>query len=290
VYDRASVQLEDKVVEDYGAARAEAQQREDVVSRGDEQLPETVGEAVTESSMELRGALLGAIRMVLADQQVHVAELALPAREARALEALQLAVTGQSELGAFLYASDRRDMLEQALAVLQPDLTHTDAQTARELQAQLSEITARVGELRHTLTSLDDAQDELVEVQQKAALEETESDDKPKPKPSDPDAPRPATTLTGPALPDTAPPPTTLVGPALPDAPTPPTTLVGPALPDAPTPPTTLVGPDLPETRTPPTTLVGPELPAVPPPVTTLGDPAELAARAQLPWWRRPFG
>jgi hypothetical protein len=55
-------------------------------------------------------------------------------------------------------------------------------------------------------------------------------------------------------------------------------------------PPTTLVGPDLPEPRTPPTTLVGPDLPDAPAAPSTLGDPAELAAQAQLPWWRRPFG
>jgi len=254
------VQLEDKVVEDYGAARSEAQQREDVLSRGDEQLPETVGEAVTASSVELRGKLLGAIRMVLANQQVHVIELELPAREARALEALQLAVTGRSELGAFLYASDRRDMLEQSLAMLQPDLIHTDARSAHELAAQLSEITERVGELRHTLTSLDDAQDELVEVQQKATLVDGDSEDPAKPAPRDPDAPRPASTLTGPERPQPAPAPTTLVGPERPETPTPPTTLVGPELPETPTPP------------------------------TTLGDPAELAAQAKLPWWRRPFG
>jgi hypothetical protein len=269
------VQLEDKVVEDYGAARAEAQQREDVLSHGEEQLPETAVEAVTESSVQLRGKLLGAIRMVLADQQVHVVELRLPAREARALEALQHAVTGRSELGAFVYASDRRDMLEQALAVLQPDLGHTDAKSAEELHAQLSEITTRVGELRHTLTSLDDAQDELVEVQQKATHEQGEPDDKPKPKPSDPDAPRPATTLTGAERP--APP-------------SPATTLTGPERPAPPSPATTLTGPERPEARAPATTLVGAEPPAAPAPVSTLGDPAELAARAKLPWWRRPFG
>jgi hypothetical protein len=284
------VQLEDKVVEDYGAARAEAQQREDVLAHGEEQLPETVAEAVTEASVQVRGKLLGAVRMVLADQQVRVGELRLPTREAHALEALQVAVSGRNELNAFIYATDRRDLLEQALAVLQPDLIHTDAKTAHELHAQLSELTARVGALRHTLTNLEDAQDELVEVQQKATLEQGEPDDKPKPSPLDPDAPRPATTLTGPERPEASPPPTTLVGPELPEPRTPPTTLVGPELPEPRTPPTTLVGPELPEPRTPPTTLVGPELPEPRTPPTTLGDPAELAERAKQPWWRRPFG
>jgi len=224
------VQLEDKLVEDFGAARAESQQREDVLAHGEDQLPEAVTEAVSEASVQLRGKLLGAIRMVLADEEVAVADLQLPAHEAHALDALQIAVSGRSTIGKFVFACDRRDLLEQALAVLQPNLLHADDKSARALHAQFAELTSRVGELRHTLTNLEDAQDELIEGQLKPSLEQGETDPSDKPKPSDPDAPRPATTL---------------------------------------------VGADL------------PEAPAAP---STLGDPAELAAQAQIPWWRRPFG
>ncbi|MBC7976805.1 MAG: hypothetical protein H7138_17660, partial [Myxococcales bacterium] len=194
------MQLEEKLVEDHGAARTELQQREDVLSHGEEQLPEAITEAVSQASTELRGKLLGAIRMVLEDQDVEISELALPEHEANALESLQIAVSGRSDLGRFVYASDRRDMLEQALAVLQPNLIHADVKSAHELEAQFEALTARVGDLRHRLTNLEDSQDELVEVQQKSLLEEGETapGDKPKPAPSDPDAPRPATTLTGP--------------------------------------------------------------------------------------------
>ena len=288
------MQLEDKLVDGREAAHAESQQRADVLAHGEEMLPEPVVEAVHDAALEKRGQLLGAIRMILDRESLIVSNLRLPQLESRALEALQVATSGKSrDLGQFVYASDRRDMLERALAVLQPNLTHADDQTAHELHAQFADLSERVAELRHTLAELEDAQDEL-ETPQKEALEKAEPGDKPKPKPkpvpSDPDAPRPPTTLVGPELPESATPPTTLVGPELPEPATPPTTLVGPELPESATPPTTLVGPELPEPQRPPTTLVGPELTPEAPQVSTLGDPEELAAKAKLPWWRRPFG
>jgi hypothetical protein len=298
------VELQDKLVEDRDAALVEVQQREELEEHGKDELPEPVTEAVRDATVERRAQLLGAMRMVLDRQKLDFSQLALPARELRALEALQTAVDGRTVLDEFVYASDRRDLLEGALGVLQPDLVHADALGAHELRAQFADLTERVGELREALTDLEDAQDELLEDHERAALEAAQGEPKPKPTPvpSDPDAPRPATTLTGAELPEPAPQPTTLTGPEVPEPAPPPTTLTGPDLPEPKPPATTLMGPDLPEPPTPATTLTGADLPDAPPPPSTLGDDApaapgtaaasaaDEAAKAKRPWWRRPFG
>ena len=291
------MQLEDKLVDGREAAHAESRQRADVLEHDEEALPEPMVEAVQDAALEQRGQLLGAIRMILENSQTLVVDhLHLPQRESRALDALQVAVSGKShDLGTFVYATDRRDMLEQALAVLQPNLIHADDKSARELHAQFADVTERVSKLREALTELEDSQDELLEGHQKEALEKAATEPpgsgaKPKPEPSDPDAPRPPTTLTGPELPEPATPTTTLTGPELPEPATPTTTLTGPELPEPARPPTTLIGPELPPAPEPASTLVGPELPPEAAPASSLGDAEELAAQAKLPWWRRPFG
>ena len=292
--------LKDKIVESHDAAHAELQQREEQQRKyGKDRLPPPVVEALHEASRERRAQLLGAIRMILGRQRLEVGRLHMPARETQALQALQAAVEGKStDLQQFVYASDRRDLLERALGVLQPDLTRTDDKTAHELHAQLADLSLRLGELRHRLSSLEDAQDELLRGQEAEAEIVAAPGDKPKPRPSDPDAPRPATTLTGPDLPersDPAPAPSTLTGPELPEDRPAPSTLAGPELPEDRPAPSTLTGPELPEDRPAPSTLTGPELPEPAPAPSTLGttdgDAAgDAPAGAKKPWWRRPFG
>ncbi|HEY0482148.1 MAG TPA: hypothetical protein VGD37_31730 [Kofleriaceae bacterium] len=285
------MQLEDKLVEDRDAAHAESQQREDVEDRGEDTLPAPVTEALHDAALEHRGELLGAVRMILDRQHVEISQLRMPVRESSALDALQVAVDGKSsDLNQFVYASDRRDLLERALGVLQPNLTRADDQTARELHAQFADLAERVAELRHELTDLEDAQDELLEGHEKDALQAPGAPPKPPPKPSDPDAPRPATTLTGPEMDD------------LPATPPPATTLTGPDLPATTPAPTTLIGPERPEPPRPASLLTDPgqrDLPEAPPPPSTLGaDAATQAdgpaggdpAKPGRPWWRRPFG
>jgi hypothetical protein len=284
------VQLENKIVEDLEARHAESRGREDVEERAPEALPSQEVEAVVHHATEVRGELLGAIRMVLEHQPIEISALQLPEREKGALEALVVAVEGRNPIG------------EQALAVLQPDLTRADDQTARELQVQFADLTDHVGELRHTLTNLEDAQDELVEGRHellgKAADEPA---DKPKPKPSDPDAPRPPTTLTGPERPEPPRPASTLSGAERPEPQRPASTVSGPERPEPPRPPTTLSGPDRPELPRPASTLSGPDRPEPPRPASTVYGPegAEPAAGAaaeteasktKRPWWRKPFG
>jgi hypothetical protein len=295
------VQLEDKIVEDVEEAHAESQQRADRDAHGEELLPAPAIEALVDASTTLHGELLGAIRMLLDHQALDVEALKLPEREREALAALEIAVEGRSSTGTFVYAEDRRDLLEQALAVLQPDLARGNDPAARELQAQLEDLTDRVGDLRHALANLEESQDdELIERQRASAAgkQDDEPGDKPKP-PGEPDAPRPATTLTGPDRPEPARPPSTVTGPDRPEPPRPPSTVTGPERPVPPRPPSTLTGPDRPEPSPPPSTLTGPERPEPPrPPSTLTGEPAAATSEpatgdegsARRPWWRRPSG
>lgn len=292
------MQREDKLVDGPDVAQAEKEQRAEIEAQGEETLPAAVVEAVQGAALDQRGELLGAVRMILAGDALTTSELGLPPREARALEALQIAVEGRGDLGQFVYAEDRRDLLEQALAVLQPGLMYLGGVAAHEIAGQLADIGQRVGALRAHLTRLDDAQEELLEDGQKAALEAAaaEAADKPKPAPVDPDAPRPATTLTGPDLPATPPPPSTLAGPGPDVRPSPaPTTLTGPDLREPPRPPSTLAGPG-PDVvpSPPPTTLTGPDLAAPPRPPSTLSEPGPATPAtdegAKKSWWRKPFG
>jgi hypothetical protein len=270
-----TVQREAKLVDGPDAAHAELMQREDIQRRSDEELPETFDVALAGASLPLRAQLLGVVRMILAREDLDMTQLTLPTLEREALIALKVAVEGKShDLGSFVYAQDRRDLLERALAVLQPDISEADLGTARELQAQFDDLVQRVGELREHLGSLEDAQGEIETRALAAVMEEGAADtsDKPKPKPSDPDAPRPPTTLTGPERPEPARPPTTLTGPERPEPGRPPTTLTGPERPEPARPPTTLTGPELAPEEAAPSTLDGEH------------------DDKKKPWWRRPFG
>ncbi len=165
-----------------------------------EALPE-IGEEVRDTERADGSALLDAMRQILANSPLAIENLALPAREIKALDALQKAVTGKSDTQMFLFAEDRRSMLEQALAVLQPNLTATGSGAElAELSDGLEQMTKRVTALRHKLTNLSDAQDELMADEKDRFLEAAaaESGDKPAAKPTDPDAPRPASVLKGP--------------------------------------------------------------------------------------------
>jgi hypothetical protein len=167
-------------------------------------------------------SLLAAMREILEHRHVVINDLALPQRELRALEALKAAVTGKDgELSQFVYASDRRDLLEQALAVLQP-------RVMSDLTRPFQDLVQRIGSLRHDLKDLEDAQDELLEANQEVGVDKADADtaDKPKPIPDDDlslDGPerklvKPSTSLTG----ERPPPqklPSTLDGPPLPAEP-----------------------------------------------------------------------
>ena len=279
------MQLEDKLVDGLEAAHAESRQREDLEDRGEDLLPEPVNAAIVEAGLAQRGRLLDAIRLIFDRQTVEVASLYMPAGETRALEALQIATTGRGELGQFVYAEDRRDLLERALAALQPSLS------THELHAQVGELSARVSEIREQLASLEDAQDEAATEHRAAPEQVGDPSDKPEPPSSAPDAPRPASSLAGPG-PEVVPAPvaTSLTGPELAELVRPPTSLIGPELAEPAKPLTSLVGPEPAAAPAPVTTLIGAELAPEARPASSLGDADELAAQAARPWWRRPFG
>jgi len=265
------VRQEDKEI-DGPALERDATLRESELSESidEEELPEIASEVQRDPALEHRSQLLGAMRMILARETLVVTQLRLPQREERALQALQAAVSGKSTaFDQFVFADDRRDMLEQALAVLQANLTRGDDKAVAELHAKFGDLVAQVASLRHELKELGDSQDELLEANQKAGMTEaSETDDKPKPPAVDPAAPKPA---SRPAAPQ----PSTPVGP---DGTTP-STLTGPELPAAPAQPSTLTGPEPPPSPPPPTTLARPDLPPQPAWSSTLGVPDDPARR-----------
>lgn len=148
---------------------------------------------------ELRGhgearheQLLEVMRALLEGRDVAIGALQLPEHERRALEALQAAITGRStDLDQFVYAEDRRTMLEQALAVLQPDLI------SQKVTQQLEELTSRVTDLREQLMNLEDSQADTIGAEHPVTKGEAgDTDDKPDDKPHGPDTPEPASTLS----------------------------------------------------------------------------------------------
>jgi hypothetical protein len=275
------VKADDKEVDSPELLRAT--KKEDELDKGDdEELPELAGEEVRDTKNDDRGLLLGSMRAILDGQSIVVNDLRLPKRQLLALEALKAAVDGRDQdIDHFMYASDRSELLEQALAILQPNLAQGDA---KDIRGVMHEMIARVGDLRRDLKGLEDAQDELLDGQQKHDLAkgEGDTDDKPKPKP-DGDA-----SLTGPERKE---PPmvTSLLGPEIKEAPKPATTLVGPDRKDEPKPASALAGPEVTDPK-PDSSLGGPELKEAPEQPSSLGDPAELEAQNKKPWWRRPFG
>ncbi len=168
------MRVEDKALEGLELERAQRLEVEDA-KQAEAELPVLAGEEVRDLELEHRGRLFAAIQRILAREQLTVSLLHLPQREANALEFLQSAVTGRSvNLGEFIYAEDRSAMLEQALAVLQQNLTHGSSAELAALHAKFEALTSQVSELRGQLHDLEDAQDDLIE--QKARPEKAETD------------------------------------------------------------------------------------------------------------------
>lgn len=263
------------------------------VQEEEEEMPILSVEEVMDAELAHRGRLFDAIQLILADEKLNISLLYLPQREANALEFLQAAVTGEDTMGEFVFAEDRGALLEQALAVLQANLTHGDHGKLGELHAKFDQLSDRVATLRAELLSLEDAQDDLFDEKRQYVEELDEADevdpadkgdkgDKGEPEARDSITDFIASALTalaevgkaleGPEVPDKVTPPSTLVGQAIPDKKPGPTTLVGPEVPDLVTAPSTLVGAAIPEKPVAPSTLDGPEVKPTPK-VSTLGEP-----------------
>jgi hypothetical protein len=247
------LRAEDKQVDGIELERAERETESELEKEDDEELGELVVEEKRDLARTEQGALLEAVRAIFARDYVVVSALRLPHHELRALDALKAAVDGRDgALHQFVYAADRRELLEQALAVLQPNLAYDDRQYAA--------LVAHVSELRHELTSLEDAQDELLEHHEVAAVK---TDAKPPPEDDqpevDPDAPK-ASTLYGAEVAAPAKPGTSLGDAAE----------IAAAQKDA-----------IPKSR------VEPEQAGA---VEPAAEAAAADAPKKKPWWKRPFG
>jgi hypothetical protein len=251
------VRFEDKAIDGPDRELEEQRTAVNLEEEDQEEVPEIRIAEVLASAQE--NVVLEAMREILEHRHIVINDLKLPQKELRALEALKAAVTGRDgELSQFVYASDRRDLLEQALAVLQP-------RVMSDLTRPFLDLVQRVGTLRHDLKDLEDAQDNLLEANAEVGREKGDTDtaDKPVPKPPKPDD---DLSLDGPER-----------------------KIVKP--------PSELAGPERPIVK-PPTSLNGPQLPPEPEHETTVGskqdlDEAKIAEPQRLktiPFWRNRDG
>lgn len=197
------MRVEEKEVDGQELHRAE--QKDSLLDREDKELQQGLANErlVDKSSDEL---LLATMQQIIEKKPVHVRSLGLPPREAKALEQLQQAVTGRDvNMNTFVFADDRRTMLEQALAVLQPNMSASHSSIVGGLRWEMSHLVSEIHELRLDLRELEDAQEDgIVERQRNHVKAETpaagDTEDKPV---SDPDAPKPKSSLSdGPAVVD----------------------------------------------------------------------------------------
>jgi hypothetical protein len=186
------VRYEDKEVEGLDLEHAQEHQREGVVV---EDHLDAVPALRPEEVEAQDNVALDAMRAILEHRHLVINDLGLPQRELRALQALQVAVSGKDhELAQFVFASDRRDLLEQALAVLQP-------KSLDERSQPYLDLVQRVGSLRHELKELEDAQDNLLEANPEVGVVKAESDPAGQPKPPQAKPADDDRSLTGPERP-----------------------------------------------------------------------------------------
>jgi hypothetical protein len=143
--------LHDEVREEEGLATHEVAEQEEA--------EEMDAEAAVEVTAALHGRVLAAMRDILDESHVNVGQLGLPDRDERALLALQAAISGKSaDLGTFLYASERIEQLEGALAVLQPSLVESGKlELGGATDVEMLDLIEQVGRVREGLKSLEDA-------------------------------------------------------------------------------------------------------------------------------------
>lgn len=225
---------EDKEVDGPDLERAEERKRanELVKGKGDE-LYDLDGKPESfDRDGERTSVVIGAVQTILKRERIVIDTLQLDRRELRALEALKTAVEGRDQqINGFVFAEDRQTLLEQALAVLQPDL----ASVQEEGGKPFADLMKGVAALRAELSKLFAAQvAKGSKPRRKAIATEGDKDDKP-----DDDA---DTSLTGPERTIDKPkssldgperaiekPPTSLTGPERKPEPKGPTTLGDPA-------------------------------------------------------------
>lgn len=201
---------EDKELDGPDLEQAEERKREnELVEEREDELYDLDGREPAPMHERRSEEVHGAMRTILERGTLVINDLKLPRRHLEALEALKTAVEGRDQkLSRFVYAEDRRTLLEQALAVLQPELA-----SLQDLGEPFQELIAQVGSLRERLDKLEDAEEELVEGRAKdAVVDESDSDDKPDDE-GDDEGDDDDTSLDGPERPQKPKPPTSLGDP-----------------------------------------------------------------------------
>ena len=225
---------EDKEVDGFELEQAEERKREsELIEDDEEQLTDLDGKPEHERDEERSTSVVGAMHKILEGEHIVLNDLKLPQRELKALEALKTAVEGRDQnLNGFVYAEDRRTLLEQALAVLQPDLAKLETIGGKPFEDMVKDV----AELRGKLNVLEDAQEEVA-ANAKVAAKGEAGDTEDKPKPDDDQSltgperkiEKPASSLTG-AEPKIEKPKSALSeGPALAEPANQPTTLGDPS-------------------------------------------------------------
>lgn len=101
------------------------------------------------------------------------------AAEMKALRYFEAAVKGRDvKSSQLVYAEDREDLLEQALAVLYPTLSHGMEDSALQLREQHDDLVDRVTLLREEIASKEDAQEDVIEARQRVLEADKADDDK----------------------------------------------------------------------------------------------------------------
>lgn len=175
---------EEREVDGPDLEHAEERKREtELVEEKDDELHDLDGLPETTLDQERTASVLAAMKTILARENIVINDLKLPKRQLIALESLKAAVEGKdARLSRFVYAEDRRALLEQALAVLQPELA--SMMGGDELKSMID----KVGELRDKLNVLEDSEEELVEGRFHDAVKDgSDTDDKDDPDNKDDD-------------------------------------------------------------------------------------------------------
>jgi hypothetical protein len=264
------VRYEDREVEGAETDRKLEHDRETELEVDDEhEMPEIQPLEVLDDRNERK--IVEAMRAILDHRMIVVNDLALPKRELDALVALKEAVDGKDgNLNRFVFAEDRQELLEQALAVLQPQIA--------EHMAIFGEMVARVANVRQELRMLEDAEDELIALPDLTvkAVVDSEDDDQSLDGPERNIA-KPKTSLDGAEVKPEPFKSTLADGPAVELAAAKSTLSDGAAVQDQPAKSTLFDGP------------AAPELADAP---TTLGDAKEIekANESKRPWWKLGLG
>jgi hypothetical protein len=220
---------EDKEVDGFELAQ-DRKRESDLIEEDEEELLDLEGVPEHERDEQRSGVVSIAMRKILEREHVVVADLALEQRDLRALEALKTAVDGRDQkLDGFVYAEDRRALLEQALAVLQPDLALLQQIGGTAFETLVKEV----GELRERLAQLEEAQEEVEGTHEaETTAEAGDTDDKPDDDTSldgpERKAETPTSSLSGPERKEEPKPASSLSGPERKNEPKPATTLGDP--------------------------------------------------------------